>query len=156
MGKAVGLILRAVLQPQTGIYFKSGSTTPITPTWQPHWYLSFSGEAGITAQCIQHVQTLWKQDKHQAHLIDENMTRSVTQAKKALTTQNNTTALAEAIQTASDCFHAWGLINQPLKTHMDALLEAGALAVKPTGIWRWRLCVKSLGNTSLFLRFCSH
>ncbi|MCH9756269.1 MAG: mevalonate kinase [Gammaproteobacteria bacterium] len=132
-GQSSGLDIAGSASTSNGIYFQSGNTTPITPTWQPHWCLSFSGKAGITSECIQQVQTLWKNDKPQAHLIDTNMAHSVIQAKIALTTQNNKTELASAIQAASECFDAWGLISKPLRTHMNSLLKAGAIAVKPTG-----------------------
>jgi mevalonate kinase len=132
-GQSSGLDIAGAAAISDGIYFQSGKATPFIPAWQPHWHLSFSGETGVTSTCIQHVHTLWKHDIEQAMRLDENMALSVQQAQAALKTPNQTEQLAEAVQRASDCFDAWGLINTPLKKHMDALRDAGALAMKPTG-----------------------
>ncbi len=132
-GQSSGLDIAGSAATSNGIYFQSGQTSPITPTWQPHWYLSFSGETGITTRCIQQVQSLREQDPYKANLIDKKMADAVTNASAALTEKNAKSQLINAMKTASDCFHAWGLIHQPLQAHMDALLKAGALAVKPTG-----------------------
>lgn len=132
-GQSSGLDIAGAAATSDGVYFKSSTTTPIHTTWQPHFRLSFSGQAGVTSECIQHVEALWKQDASQATQIDENMERSVNEAYASLTQHCDLTQLIKAIQTASTCFEAWGLINAPLKAHMDALRQAGALAVKPTG-----------------------
>ena len=134
-GQSSGLDIAGASAPPEGVYFKSGVTTPITATWKPHWYLSYSGEPGITSECIQHVQALWQHDKSRAEALDEHMAGSVLQARDALmnTAPNATQHLANAIAQAASCFEAWGLINPALDTHMKALCDAGALAVKPTG-----------------------
>jgi len=65
------------------------------------------------------------------------MRDSVEAAKRALTstssTKDNISALAQAIQTANDCFERWGLNKGELKDHLNVLTSHGALAVKPTG-----------------------
>ena len=132
-GQSSGLDIAGAAASSDSIYFQSGTTTAFTPAWQPHWYLSFSGETGVTSTCIQHVHTLWENNAEHAMMIDTNMMLSVQKAQTALKTPNQTKQLAEAIQTASNCFDAWGLINTPLKKHMNTLLHTGALAVKPTG-----------------------
>ena len=60
------------------------------------------------------------------------MADSVTQAHDALL-HPNPRALADAMNQAQHCFHAWGLITPALAAHMQALRNAGAIAVKPTG-----------------------
>jgi mevalonate kinase len=134
-GQSSGLDIAGAAAPSEGVYFKSGVTTPIASTWKPHWYLSYSGEPGITSECIKHVQTLWQHDKPRAEALDNQMADSVLQARDALlnTTPNATHLLAKALHQAADCFEAWGLINTALKTHMTSLRDAGAIAVKPTG-----------------------
>jgi mevalonate kinase len=132
-GQSSGLDIAGAAASSNGIYFQSGTTTLITPAWQPYWYLSFSGKTGVTSTCIQHVNTLWENNPEQAMRLDENMALSVQQAHAALKKPNQTEQLIQSIQTASNCFDAWGLISTPLKKHMDALRDAGALAVKPTG-----------------------
>lgn len=132
-GQSSGLDIAGSAANENGIYFQAGNIRPITQTWKPHWRLSFSGTPGVTSECIKQVETLWKKDRTQAECIDKVMAQSVLQAQSALETHHNQTDLVEAIQSASHCFDAWGLINQPLRKHMNELLDAGALAVKPTG-----------------------
>lgn len=134
-GQSSGLDIAGASAPPEGMYFKSGVTTAIQYAWKPHWYLSFSGEPGITSECIQHVQILWEQNKARAEALDKQMANSVHQARDALinTTPRAAQQLANAIQQAADCFEGWGLINTALQNHMAALREAGAMAIKPTG-----------------------
>ncbi|KTC85221.1 mevalonate kinase [Legionella brunensis] len=133
-GKSSGLDIAGVAA-ESGTYFKQGDITPIQQAWQPHWFLSSCGQIGITSHCINQVQELWDNDETRAQRIDQTMHDSVMKAYLALE-QNHTTSLAnlaEAIQEAADCFKTWGLISETLQQHMQKLLDAGALAVKPTG-----------------------
>jgi mevalonate kinase len=63
------------------------------------------------------------------------MVHCVNLAKQALAEDapDSLFRLAEAINTAADCFFQWGLISESLQHHMQTLFDAGALAVKPTG-----------------------
>ena len=108
---------------------------PFKLAWKPHWYLSHSDQHGITAHCIQKVKELWERDSNLAKRIDHEMEVSVGMANDALSqkTHSSLTDLANAINKAKLCFTQWGLTSGKLETHMNGLLEAGALAVKPTG-----------------------
>ncbi|KTD12969.1 mevalonate kinase [Legionella jamestowniensis] len=133
-GKSSGLDIAGVAA-NSGIYFKQGVITPIQQKWTPHWTLSSSGQIGITSHCIHQVQTLWESNAAKAMEIDNRMKSSVTQAKAALEQDSPVSLrlLATAMKEAADCFKAWGLVNENLQQHMQQLLDAGALAVKPTG-----------------------
>lgn len=131
-GQSSGLDIAGSAASGHGIYFKAGKFSEIKPSWTPHFTLSFSGTPGMTSQCIQQVQRLWQQDKRHAEVLDKQMADSVIEAKTALLTEDKA-KLVEAIETATACFDAWGLVTEPLQAHMRKLKEAGALAVKPTG-----------------------
>ncbi|MDX2346374.1 MAG: mevalonate kinase [Legionella sp.] len=132
-GQSSGLDIAGSMTASDGVFFESEKITPFSPSWKPHWCLSFSGTPSVTSTCIQQVQNLQAKNKVQADLIDNQMTHSVIEAREALTHPNKQPKLIHAIQRAADCFDAWGLINPPLKTHIDNLYQQGALAVKPTG-----------------------
>ncbi len=132
-GQSSGLDIAGSGATKDAIYFQSGHIQPITLTWKPYWYLSFSGEVGITSDCIQQVQALRIQNSAKADSIDKQMADSVTQAYAALTKPGEAEALKQAINTASNCFENWGLINSSLNDHMQTLKKAGAIAAKPTG-----------------------
>lgn len=133
-GKSSGLDIAGVAT-LSGIVFKQGTWAPLKQTWNPHWRLSSCGQIGITSHCIQQVQAVWVDKPSLATAIDTNMENCVKLAIHALAedTPDSLTQLAEAINTAADCFLQWGLISESLQQHMNTLLDAGAVAVKPTG-----------------------
>jgi mevalonate kinase len=120
-----------------GLLFAPGhGSSPLTINWQPHWYLSFSGAHGNTAQCVAQVTRLWQEAPTQAARIDEQMYTSVTLAIEALAkpdAEQGLPLLTKAMDMACDCFDQWGLITPALRQHMALLEQRGALAVKPTG-----------------------
>lgn len=133
-GKSSGLDI-AGSAADCGVLFQNNHSFPIQQTWQPNWSLSFCGKTAMTSTCIQQVQRLWQDYPKQAQSIDLQMHDSVLTAKKALENDRleSLPQLTRAINQACDCFQQWGLINQQLQQHMQALLNQGALAVKPTG-----------------------
>jgi mevalonate kinase len=130
-GQSSGLDIAAANATQ-GIYFQQGVSRPITQQWSPRWAISPCGEIGITANAITQVAQLRSTHPIHAEELDALMAHSVMQAHEALLTPNPS-LLAQAIHQAQACFQAWGLITPALATHMHALRQAGAIAVKPTG-----------------------
>lgn len=133
-GKSSGLDIAGVAA-ETGVYFKQGDTIPLIQNWQPNWYLSSCGQIGITSHCINQVADLWQKNAKHATAIDEQMNKSVALALKALEDKGPQAlaTLTKAIEKTNDCFQQWGLVSETLQQHMQSLLDAGALAVKPTG-----------------------
>ncbi len=126
----------AVTAMHHGIYFiRNHPLEPFTPHWHPNWYLSHCGEQSATSDCLKKVSLCWKADPVKAKAIDDTMKNSVSLAKHALglTQTAGLPLLKEAIEQACQAFARWGLISPALKTCMDQLMKAGALAVKPTG-----------------------
>lgn len=120
----------------SGMYFKRGEKPqPLEQSWQPNWYLSSSDQIGLTSQCIQKIRSLRDHDSALADQIDHEMSQSVELAKAALTMPEpeGISALAKAINQAQICFSRWGLAGGKVNQHITRLLEAGALAAKPTG-----------------------
>ncbi len=133
-GKSSGLDIAGV-SAGAGVKFQNGHITALEQRWQPHWFLSSCGQIGITSHCIKQVQDLWLLNPENTALIDVEMNDSVEKAQLALKETNSTAInqLAEAINQAAHCFRKWGLISENLQQHMQKLLDAGAMAVKPTG-----------------------
>jgi len=130
-GKSSGLDIAGV-NSQQGILFRHAQQNLITQTWQPQWYLSFCGQIGITAQCVNKVAKLWDDEPQLAQHIDNQMNKAVTDAVSSLKNKNEE-QLANAINLSCDCFRQWDLISEGMLNHMNQLREAGAVAVKPTG-----------------------
>jgi mevalonate kinase len=134
-GKSSGLDIMGVSN-DTGLYFQNGQATPLQNSWSPKWQLSYCGQQGPTAQCIQTVEQLWLEAPHTGESIDQTMQAAVLAAKQALEQpfhSESQTQLAHAIQQACFCFKSWGLITPALDTHMQDHYAKGALAAKPTG-----------------------
>lgn len=101
--------------------------------WQPKIYLSDSGADKTTKNCIEVVNELRKKSKALGDQIDDAMENSVELAQKALASEQDLEQLTTAINQANNCFHQWGIVSDVLAQHLQQLLAAGALAVKPTG-----------------------
>lgn len=133
-GRSSGLDIAGV-EADFGVYFKQGQVVPIQMSWQPNWRLSYSGETGKTADCIDKVKKLWETRSDFAAKIDKKMSESVDLACQALAhnTLSARAQLRDAIDLARYCFDAWGLMTPALSTHIQSLFAQGALAAKPTG-----------------------
>lgn len=130
-GSSSGLDIAAIIA-QTAILFKNNSWQKLAISWQPKFSLTSCIGESTTQTCINKVKSLIKHAPHKALEIDAQMERAVLAAKAALSNENMH-KLAVAINLAADCFQAWGLVSNQLRTHMDNLREQGAIAVKPTG-----------------------
>lgn len=138
-GKSSGLDLAGSLY-DTGIHFRPQRSDapliePIQSVWQPQWYLSFSGQIGITSHCVRKVQQMHQDTPEQAQAWDVEMENCVQLAKQSLEMEKSQglPLLIQAIERARLCFAAWGLLGSTVEAHLKALTQAGALAVKPTG-----------------------
>jgi mevalonate kinase len=102
--------------------------------WKPIWSLSFSGQRGVTSECVRQVKDLWVRDRTKAEEADALMKRSVRESLDCLAqTTPNLSALARAIEHGSEAFSLWGLSEGPLGRHLREVRVRGALAAKPTG-----------------------
>ncbi len=51
----------AGVSAKNGIVFRPGeSNNPIDQQWEPHWYLSYTEQVGITSKCVKTVKELWR------------------------------------------------------------------------------------------------
>lgn len=134
-GKSSGVDIAGVITKH-GMHYKIGEgMSPVHYQWQPHIYLSYSDQLGVTATCIKKVKELWEKDEALGKAIDQQMIDSVLLAEQALqmNEQDGMLALTTALRQAHHCFVQWGLVQGELQNHCEQLLNAGALAVKPTG-----------------------
>ncbi len=121
---------------KNGVLFKHGQeNNAIQQEWAPNWYLSYTEQIGITSKCIRAVKDIWQANLPLAKRIDELMLDSVNLAIEALQSPRKVgiKQLANAINTANNCFVQWGLTSGKVNTHINKLIKAGALAAKPTG-----------------------
>lgn len=128
----------AVCLFQKGLIFEREKRREILyPTWKPHLYVSYAGQRGMTFDCVKKVKHLIEVQPEIGLAVDEKMKQAVKICHLALTSEmmgsDRLEQLSSGIRTASECFDAWELTGGGVRSEMDRLLHAGALAVKPTG-----------------------
>ena len=106
--------------------------------WRPELYVSYSGQRGVTLECVNQVKALIAKNPEEGHRLDAQMQESVQMAERALSMSEpeGREVLRKSLSLAGDCFEKWGLAEGAIQNHMSRLRESGALAVKPTGSGR--------------------
>ena len=150
-GESSGVDVAVTLNKKPLVFTRESGFTELDVNTKKHLYLSYSGERGVTKDCIDKVKSLFQARPQFAMQIDIQMAESVHELKNLLinngqTTTDGQTATEQintdeiqrdkwnsAINKANDCFEQWGLITEGVRQHQKILKDAGALAVKITG-----------------------
>ena len=134
-GKSSGVDIAGALTNTGIIYGIKDGFKDMELNWNPYLYLSSSEHYCSTEKCIKQVEKIRAYNTKLADTLDNEMAASVMLAINAfkMSQQTGFAYLASAINKANHCFREWGLITPLLEQHMDSLLNAGAVATKPTG-----------------------
>ncbi len=134
-GESSGVDIAVVTEESGLIFSKNGEKDFFKPAWKPNLYISFSGQKGITYECVKKVKGMMEKNPDLATVIDERMKTAVLMCKTALSekTEKSFSLLQQAIQLSGSCFEDWELTQGVVKDHMNKLAKSGASAVKPTG-----------------------
>ncbi len=134
-GESSGVDIAVALEGRGLRFMRGGERVPVQYKWWPKFYLSYSGERGVTSDCVRRVGELRQRSHLLGDKIDQQMREAVETAERALQMDPDAgfTILADALNMARDCFYQWGLCDGPLDQHMREISKAGAFAVKPTG-----------------------
>lgn len=116
-------------------FSRAGERAILKTSWNPIWYLSYTGQRGVTKECVQKVKDLWIENQALGADIDQMMMTSVEMAEKALEMDQaqGLPLLVRALKLSAECFSAWGLFDGAPEKQAQDLIKKGALAVKPTG-----------------------
>ncbi len=126
----------AVAYAGRALRFQRGQApTNLTVNWKPRLYISYSGQRGVTLECVNQVKKLHATQPERAQLLDQKMRRSVELCEESLVLNAETgfQVLAGAMTDAAETFHQWGLVDAAPQAHIEWLQGKGAVAVKPTG-----------------------
>lgn len=126
----------AVAMSGEGLHFeRAGRNFALVPRWQPKWYISFTGQRGVTSEAVQKVKRLHQENPSLGAELDRRMSAAVNDCERALAVpaDEGQRLLIAAMNVANDCFKAWGLSEGAVGDHLGELTAAGAVAVKPTG-----------------------
>lgn len=133
-GKSSGVDIAGVMSSSVLIYSMDNGPSSFTPTWQPHLYVSYSGVPSNTQQAVTKVRKY--RDNFPNTRTDQSMESATQQIYNALVSidiKNRLQQLRDGLNQSGECFEEWGLIGDFLRIHQGKLIEAGAIAVKPTG-----------------------
>lgn len=134
-GESSGVDLAVSLSGQGIRFIRNGEQTVIRHNWWPNLYLSYSGQRGMTSECVAKVKRLFETDPERAQKLDQQMRECVNTAEQSLLSTESVgfELLKESLEQACACFEQWGLCNGDLASHIRTLRESGAVAAKPTG-----------------------
>lgn len=134
-GESSGVDVAVVLSESGLIYKRNEKPIVFQSQYQPEWYLSHSGEKGITKECVNKVKAIESRDPQLFLEIDEQMKQVTKLCKEALNENNlkSQLQLQLALDLGRECFEQWGLVTPALNQHMNRLSQKGAIAMKPTG-----------------------
>ncbi len=135
-GESSGVDVAVALRGEPLRFVRDGEMRPLSLSWQPQWRLTYSGQRGVTSECVRKVAQMAETQPQRASEIDDQMIHSVEMAERALwlpESEESLSLLVKAVNLAGDCFVQWGLVDGKLQEHMQELKTQGALAVKPTG-----------------------
>ena len=133
-GESSGVDVAVALSAKPLVYVRNGLSRIFIPSWQPKWFLSYSGHRGVTLDCVTKVKKILEDDFQNGALVDSDMQVAVGMCEAALSLPEEIgyPRLVEAIELAESCFERWGLVENSSQ-QMNWLRSKGAVAVKPTG-----------------------
>ncbi len=133
-GESSGVDLAVCLQGTGLLFERSGKRDIFAPRWTPHLYVSYTGQRGMTYDCVRQVKDFISRDSHLGMDLDQRMKEAVLFCAEAMQGDSSQLPLLQkGIQQAATCFQGWGLDTGGVRNEMERVLQAGALAVKPTG-----------------------
>ena len=133
-GESSGVDIAAVLGNSPLIYVRGDKRQAFQMGWKPKFFISYSGQRGVTSNCVNAVKDFMQKDPQKGKQLDFKMTQASEKAFEILSRPDEDLgSLTDAINSAAEVFQAWGLFHgKPLEEALR-LRQAGALAVKPTG-----------------------
>ncbi|MBN8537087.1 MAG: hypothetical protein J0M15_08535 [Deltaproteobacteria bacterium] len=145
-GESSGVDIAVVLNEKPLIFKRPQSIEYIENYFKPHLYLSYSGQRGVTKDCVEKVKKIFLVDPEKAQRLDQSMVETTQLLKQAFivsnefnnsnavnSDQNREKQMILGINNAYSIFQEWGLTRGAIDEHISSLKRMGALACKPTG-----------------------
>jgi mevalonate kinase len=133
-GESSGVDVAVTLHQKPLIFSRHEGFEFLENYQKPHLYLSYTGERGVTKDCVDKVKKLFIESAVKAQSIDAKMIESVEVFEKLLRQSKiNHSEWIEGLKKSFECFYDWGLVNDSVRHHEAKLLQAGAQACKLTG-----------------------
>ena len=135
-GQSSGMDVSVIFADKPLCFQKGEPPAELQWRWQPQLFLADTESRSSTRESVAHVAALRGKNPAAAEQWDQLMATATATAREALLMTDIARArqqLQAALEQADRCFIAWQLYNPAMRQTKRQLLEAGALAVKPTG-----------------------
>lgn len=134
-GESSGVDVAVALTKQPLIFQRDGDIKIFKNAWCPIWGLSYSGQRGMTKDCVNKVKSLIEKNPQLGIDLDNQMKKASQICLDSLKSycESSQGNLILGMNLALDCFRSWGLTKGSVDEHIQELISEGALAVKPTG-----------------------
>ncbi|PWU15743.1 MAG: hypothetical protein C5B49_11470 [Bdellovibrio sp.] len=126
----------AVVHAERPLKFQRGQQKEFfVPRWTPGCYLTYSGQRGVTRECVDLVKELVLREPVRGAQLDAQMKEAAVMAEKALSSDHKEgfPILKAAMELAALSFSGWGLLSGLPEKKAAELRARGASQVKPTG-----------------------
>jgi len=131
-GESSGVDVAVALHKKPMIFQKDQPMKFINLPALPLLYLSYSGQRGVTKDCVSKVKKLIVDQPSQALLVDEQMKNVVDRFIQSQFELNFSDWILN-LEKAQQCFQNWDLVPQVVSQHIQILKDHGAKAFKMTG-----------------------
>ena len=131
-GESSGVDVAVALHQKPMIFEKNKENVFFDLKKLPLLYLSYTGQRGVTKDCVNKVKNLISEKPEMAQAIDERM-KKVVQDFISAQFEWTEQQWIEHLNLAQSCFESWDLVPTAVEQHVTKLKKAGALACKLTG-----------------------
>lgn len=131
-GESSGVDVAVALHQKPMIFEKNKENIFFEFKKLPLLYLSYTGQRGVTKDCVNKVKNLINEKPEFAFKIDELM-KKVVQDFIAADFEWTEQQWINQLNLAQSCFESWDLVPTAVEQHIDQLKKSGALACKLTG-----------------------
>lgn len=117
-------------------YIRNKPVEIFTPVWSPKLFLYYTGQKGVTLECVNKVKALQMSKPDLFARMDLQMKRSVELCEKALLSpesEGGFELLQEGLSLGQQCYEQWELVTPEVSKAISILTEAGAVQCKLTG-----------------------
>lgn len=131
-GESSGVDVAVALHQRPLIFEKNKENVFFDFKKMPRLYLSYTGQRGVTKDCVTKVKKLISEKPEEALAVDLRMkavAHAFIQAHFEWTKQE----WIDYLNKAQSCFESWDLVPVAVEQHIQTLKKAGALACKLTG-----------------------
>lgn len=128
-GESSGVDVAVAVYQSPIKYIRGSQPTEWLTDFQPHLYLSFCGEQGLTKLAVERVKNLPIELRKSG---DDLMLNAYNLAIEAFA-EKATDKLSASIHSAANAFNTWTLLTPAMEKEINRLKKLGALSAKPTG-----------------------